>query len=80
MASHSEEFMGCQIEISATETLTIDGKPVATERDAAGEQWSSAYLPYLDYPSLLELARAIVRDTGEFREQKIQQEVSHGDS
>ncbi|HHJ20288.1 MAG TPA: hypothetical protein ENJ84_10775 [Gammaproteobacteria bacterium] len=71
MASHSEKFMDCQIEISANDNLTIDGKPIVTATDGAHQQWSSTYLPYTQYPTLRELARAIIRDTGEFRTQKI---------
>lgn len=67
MVSHREKFMDCQIEILANNSLTIDGKPIDVEVAESGQRWVSGYLPYSDYSSLLDLARAIVRDTEEFK-------------
>ncbi|MBA3613632.1 MAG: hypothetical protein H0W49_12115 [Nitrospirales bacterium] len=66
MANHKETFEGCVIEIKDDVNLTINGKEINYEHDRTNNKWSSRYLPYTKYNSLLELARAIVRDTVEF--------------
>lgn len=66
MASHNETFEGCAIEIKDDVNLTINGKEIDYEHDNAQNKWISRYLPYTRYDSLLEMARAIARDTVEF--------------
>ncbi len=66
MTNHKEMFEGCATEIKADENLTINGKEIEYEYDAEHKKWSSRYLPYVQYNTLLEMARAIVRDTVEF--------------
>ncbi len=66
MPSHKETLEGCTIEIQDEDNLTINGKDIQYEHDRDENKWSSKYLPYTKYNSLLEMARAIVRDTVEF--------------
>lgn len=66
MASHNETHEGSVIQIENDTQLTIDGKHIEYEHDAASNQWSSKYLPYNHYGSLLDLARAIAKDAAEF--------------
>lgn len=66
MAIYTETFQGSTIEIEDDRDLTIDGKFIFPLFDPVTQQWSTQYLPYSNYSSLLELARAIVRDTEEF--------------
>lgn len=66
MAQISETFNGCLIEIDEDDTLRIDGKRIDPVFDAGRGKWSSRYLPYTEYDSLIDLGKAIVRDTEEF--------------
>lgn len=66
MVEHREIFAGCEIVITDDSALTINGKVIEYTYDDAMKAWLSKYLPYTDYPSLLDLARAISRDTVEF--------------
>lgn len=66
MATYSETYQGCKIEIEDDRDLTIEGKHIIPQYDASTQKWSSQYLPYTTYSSLLDLAQAIVRDTEEF--------------
>ncbi len=66
MADHQETFAGCEIVIENDSALTINGKVIEYTYDGVKKTWYSKYLPYTDYPSLIELARAIARDTVEF--------------
>lgn len=66
MANHKETFEGCVIEIKDDDTVSINGKDIQYEHDGTGNKWFSKYLPYSTYDSLLEMARAIARDTVEF--------------
>ncbi len=68
MPTHTETFQGSKIEITDDHELTIDGKVIQPTFDSSTQQWSSQYLPYTTYSSLLDLARAIVRDTEEFNQ------------
>lgn len=70
MPTHTETFLGSKIEVTDSQELTIDGKLLQPTFDAATQQWSSQYLPYTTYSSLLDLAHAIVRDTEEFSQQR----------
>ncbi len=65
MATHSETFENCEIEVT-DDQIKINGKQMQPEFDPAAGKWSSQYLPYTRYDSLIELARAIVHDTEEF--------------
>ena len=66
MAHHKEMFEGCDIEIKDDINLSINGKEIHYEHDEAKSKWSSKYLPYTQYDSLLELGRAIAQHTVEF--------------
>ncbi|MEA3410857.1 MAG: hypothetical protein U9R74_04885 [Pseudomonadota bacterium] len=66
MAQYSETFQGCLIEIDDDNTLHIDGKRIDPVYDNGRGKWSSRYLPYTEYDSLIDLGQAIVRDTEEF--------------
>ena len=66
MAQHTEKFANCRIEIAEDDSLTIEGKEILYDYDAAAGKWSASYLPYTRYDSLLDLARAIAGDTVEF--------------
>lgn len=70
MARHKETYLGCAIEIEDDTTLTIDGKDIDCEHGGTGNKWVSRYLPYSEYDSLLDLAKAIVHHTAEFRGDK----------
>jgi len=66
MASFKETYQGCEIKIDNDTELTINGKHIDYEHNSVENKWSSRYLPYIDYDTLLDLARAIARDTVEF--------------
>lgn len=66
MANIKETFHGCDIEIENDTELTINGKHIEYQHNVPASKWSSSYLPYHDFDSLLDLARAIARDTVEF--------------
>ncbi len=66
MAQHTETFAGCTITIKSDTDLTINGKEIDYEYDAEKGKFSSKYLPYTLYGSLLELARAIAQHSVEF--------------
>ena len=70
MANHKETFEGCAIEITDDDMLSINGKKIDYEQDGTKGKWSSRYLPYTNYNSLVEMARAIARDTVEFSSAK----------
>ncbi len=66
MANHKETFADCVIEITDADKLTINGKEIDYDHDGTDDKWSTRYLPYTKYDSLLDMARAIARDTAEF--------------
>lgn len=66
MSHHKEIFEGCNIEIKDDTDLLINGKEIVYELDGTKNKFSSKYLPYTQYDSLLEMARAIARHTVEF--------------
>lgn len=66
MASHKETYEGCVIEIEDDTKLTINGKDIDYEHDGTENKWLSRYLPYTEYDSLLDLAKAIARHAAEF--------------
>lgn len=66
MKPHKENFNGCEILISAEGNMTINGKQIDYEIDSARKKWSTRYLPYSQFDSLLEMAKAVARDTEEF--------------
>lgn len=66
MARHTETLGGTAIEIDDDAHLTIRGKDIAYEHDPDANTWSARQLPYTHYNSLIDLARALVRDTVEF--------------
>ena len=66
MNAHQETYRGCEIEISEEGQLTIGRKQIDYEFDSTRNTWSTRYLPYSHYDSLLALAKAVVGDTAEF--------------
>ncbi len=70
MANQKEMFEGCEIEIKDDVNLTINGKEIDYEHDSTENKWSSRYLPYTKYDSLLDMGRSIARDTVEFSSTK----------
>ncbi len=66
MASHKESYEGREIELEDETKLTINGKHIDYEHDSVSNKWSSRYLPYTQYGSLLDLAKAIARHAAEF--------------
>ncbi len=69
MTKHTEVFANCTINIEDDDSLNIAKKDIEYEYDPVSKKWSSRYLPYTEYDSLVELARAIARDTVEFDSQ-----------
>ena len=66
MADYKESFEGCTIEIKNDVSLSINGKEIDYQYDPAKKKFSSRYLPYTQYDSLLEMAKAIAQHTVEF--------------
>lgn len=66
MSNYQETFEGCDIAIKDDSYLTINAKEIDYEHNPEVHKWSSRYLPYTQYDSLIDLAQAIVRDTSEF--------------
>lgn len=66
MSNHKESFEGCTIEIKDDASLSINGKEINYQYDSVKKKFSSRSLPYTQYDSLLELARAIAKHTVEF--------------
>lgn len=66
MSIYQETFEGSTIEITDDDRLTINEKEIEYEHTLENQKWSSRYLPYTQYDSLIDLAQAIVRDTSEF--------------
>jgi hypothetical protein len=66
MTKHTETVGNYTITIEDDESLNIAGKAIDYAYDPVSNKWSSRYLPYSSYDSLLELARAIATDTVEF--------------
>lgn len=66
MADHKETFEGCTIEIKDDVNLTINGKVINYQYDPVKKKFSTRYLPYTQYDSLLEMARAIAQHSVEF--------------
>lgn len=66
MSAHQENYRSCEIKISEERKLTIAAKQIDYEFDSVKNKWISRYLPYSQYDSLLELAKAIVDNTEEF--------------
>lgn len=67
MGSKQEVYENCQIRIEDDESLYINQKAIDYEYDKENKTWSSRYLPYSQYESLDDLAKAIVSDTAEFK-------------
>ncbi len=66
MANHKETYLSCQIEIKDNNQLRINKKNIEYDYDDSQRKWSSKYLPYSSYDSLLELSKAITKDSVEF--------------
>ena len=66
MKARKESYKGCSIEIEDDARLTINGKDIDCKLDPRSRKWSSRYMPYTRYDTLLELAQSIVRDAAEF--------------
>lgn len=68
MSIKKETVAGIEIAIEDGKKLTINQKEIDYEHDHENDKWVSKYLPYSEYDSLEELARAIVNDTQEFKQ------------
>ncbi|MFT5730864.1 MAG: hypothetical protein ACI8PB_005054 [Desulforhopalus sp.] len=66
MEPYKESYKGCEILISKNDTLSINTKLIEYEFNASDNTWYSRYLPYSQYDSLLEMAKAIVSNAAEF--------------
>ncbi|MFT5702041.1 MAG: hypothetical protein ACI8ZB_004946 [Desulforhopalus sp.] len=66
MRPYKEIYNGCDLLISETETLFINTKEIEYEHNPSDNTWSSRYLPYSQYNSLLEMAKAIADNAAEF--------------
>ncbi len=66
MTHHKETFANCVIEVKDGTHLSINGKVIDYEYDKESNKWSSRYLPYTQYDSILEMAQAIAQHTVEF--------------
>ncbi len=67
MAKVSKEVKGHKVEIDDKHNLSVAGKQIDYQHDAAANKWSSSYLPYSHYDSLEDLADAIATHTEEFK-------------
>ena len=68
MSIKKETVAGCEIAIEDGKKLTINNKEIDYEHDPEQGKWASRYLPYSEFESLQEIARAIVNDTPEFKQ------------
>jgi hypothetical protein len=66
MSTTTEIFDSCKIVIENDTLLSINGKHIIYEYTPITKKWLSMYLPYAEYDSLLNLAKAIVSNTVEF--------------
>jgi hypothetical protein len=66
MNPYKETFKGRMIDISPDGNLTINAKQIDYEHDAYRNKWSTRYLPYTQFDSLVDLAKAVAGDTEEF--------------
>ncbi len=66
MSTHTEKYIGCTIKIEDESNLSINNKNIDCGFDESENKWSSQYLPYYQFDSLLDLSKAIVRDSVEF--------------
>ena len=66
MKTHKEVYANCTIKIINDTDLHIQNKPIHYQHDVDTGMWSSSFLPYTQYSSLIELAQSIVKDTLEF--------------
>ena len=67
MGSKKETYENCEIRIEDETQLFINQKAIEYTHDKDNKKWSSRYLPYTEYDSLIALAKAIVSDTAEFK-------------
>jgi len=66
MAIYKETYIECNIEIKDDVYLTINNKNIDYNYDDTNKKWSSRYLPYSQFNSLLDLSKAITKDSLEF--------------
>ena len=62
------EFKQCKVEIvsqDVTQELILDGKPVKTSRDSDTGAYVCSDLPYQEFGSLEEIAKALVDARGD---------------
>lgn len=67
MAKVSKDVKGLKVEIDDANNLSVAGKQIDYQHDAAAKKWSSIYLPYSHFDSLEELADAVATHTEEFK-------------
>ncbi|MFV2059127.1 MAG: hypothetical protein ACC653_00505 [Gammaproteobacteria bacterium] len=66
MTTHKETYLKCDIEITDEQQLTINKKNIEYDYNDTNKKWSSKYLPYSEYDSLIDLSKAITKDSIEF--------------
>lgn len=70
MSTRKETYENCEIKIKDEKWLYINQKEIEYlhDEEQGKSKWSSKHLPYTQYDSLDDLAKAIVTDTAEFKE------------
>jgi hypothetical protein len=66
MKAHKETYSGCHIELSKEGKLAIDKKAIDYMYDPSVDKYITKYLPYTQYGSVMDLARAIVAVSPDF--------------
>ncbi len=67
MSVQQQTYKGHDIKIEDGIKLFINGKKIDYFEDKEKGKWFSKHLPYTQYDSLEELAKAIAVDTAEFK-------------
>jgi len=65
MAEQKKTFKGFEIVIDDNENLAVDGKAIDVSKGENGNYYTS-YLPYTEYPTLMELAQEVVDNVPDF--------------
>ncbi len=65
MAEQKKTFKGFEIVIDDNENLAVDGKAIDVSKGENGNYYTS-YLPYTEYPTLMELAQKVVDNVPDF--------------
>lgn len=70
MSIKKETYKGCDIEIEDDKKLMINKKEIDYQHYPEQDKWVTRYLPYSEYSSLGELAKAIATNSSEFKKIK----------